>query len=196
MKNDEIGKTVNNDFLQSVSDVLAQARKNVKTAVNLSMVYAYYEIGRMIVEEEQHGENRAAYGKQLLRELSAYLTGTFGKGYSAENLKLMRRFYTVYSHDQIGETVFTQFENLPTVSTGRKFFLSWSHYLKLMRCFYSVYLHDRIGETVFTRLMLSKDYAQILRANTKLFCLKKKIYKSCWRNSYPRTGVKTIEAAI
>ena len=153
MKNDEIGKTVNNDFLQSVSDVLAQARKNAKTAVNLSMVYAYYEIGRMIVEEEQHGENRAAYGKQLLRELSAYLTGTFGKGYSAENLKLMRRFYTVYSHDQIGETVFTQ-------------------------------------------LMLSKDYAQILRANTKLFCLKKKICKSCWRNSYPRTGVKTIEAAI
>ena len=196
MKNDEIGKTVNNDFLQSVSDVLAQARKNAKTAVNLSMVYAYYEIGRMIVEEEQHGENRAAYGKQLLRELSAYLTGTFGKGYSAENLKLMRRFYTVYSHDQIGETVFTQFENLPTVSTGRKFFLSWSHYLKLMRCFYSVYLHDRIGETVFTQLILSKDYAQILRANTKLFCLKKKIYKSCWRNSYPRTGVRTIEAAI
>ena len=196
MKNDEIGKTVNNDFLQSVSDVLAQARKNAKTAVNLSMVYAYYEIGRMIVEEEQHGENRAAYGKQLLRELSAYLTGTFGKGYSAENLKLMRRFYTVYSHDHIGETVFTQFENLPTVSTGRKFFLSWSHYLKLMRCFYSVYLHDRIGETVFTRLILSKDYAQILRANTKLFCLKKKICKSCWRNSYPRTGVKTIEAAI
>lgn len=196
MKNDEIGKTVNNDFLQSVSDVLAQARKNAKTAVNLSMVYAYYEIGRMIVEEEQHGENRAAYGKQLMRELSAYLTGTFGKGYSAENLKLMRRFYTVYSHDQIGETVFTQFENLPTVSTGRKFFLSWSHYLKLMRCFYSVYLHDRIGETVFTRLILSKDYAQILRANTKLFCLKKKIYKSCWRNSYPRTGVRTIEAAI
>ena len=196
MKNDEIGKTVNNDFLQSVSDVLAQARKNAKTAVNLSMVYAYYEIGRMIVEEEQHGENRAAYGKQLLRELSAYLTGTFGKGYSAENLKLMRRFYTVYSHDQIGETVFTQFENLPTVSTGRKFFLSWSHYLKLMRCFYSVYLHDRIGETVFTRLILSKDYAQILRANTKLFCLKKKIYKSCWRNSYPRTGVKMVEAAI
>lgn len=196
MKNDEIGKTVNNDFLQSVSDVLAQARKNAKTAVNLSMVYAYYEIGRMIVEEEQHGENRAAYGKQLLRELSAYLTGTFGKGYSAENLKLMRRFYTVYSHDQIGETVFTQFENLPTVSTGRKFFLSWSHYLKLMRCFYSAYLHDWIGKTVFTRLMLSKDYAQILRANTKLFCLKKKIYKSCWRNSYPRTGVRTIEAAI
>ena len=180
MKNDEIGKTVNNDFLQSVSDVLAQARKNAKTAVNLSMVYAYYEIGRMIVEEEQHGENRAAYGKQLLRELSAYLTGTFGKGYSAENLKLMRRFYTVYSHDQIGETVFTQFENLPTVSTGRKFFLSWSHYLKLMRIdnvderhFYEIEsvkndwslseLKRQYNSSLYERLALSTDKDKVYR---------------------------------
>ena len=125
--------SVSQDFLKNVSGVLEKAKQNAKTAVNLSMVYAYYEIGRMIVEEEQHGENRAAYGKQLLKELSAYLTGAFGKGYSAENLKLMRRFYNVYSNDQIGETVFTQFKNLPAVSTGRKFYLSWSHYLKLMR---------------------------------------------------------------
>ena len=180
MKNDEIGKTVNNDFLQSVSDVLAQAQKNAKTAVNLSMVYAYYEIGRMIVEEEQHGENRAAYGKQLLRELSAYLTDTFGKGYSAENLKLMRRFYTVYSHDQIGETVFTQFENLPTVSTGRKFYLSWSHYLKLMRIdnvderhFYEIEsvkndwslseLKRQYDSSLYERLALSTDKDKVYR---------------------------------
>lgn len=121
------------DFLKSVSEILKRAQKNAKTAVNLAMVYAYYEIGEMIVEEEQHGENRAAYGKGILRELSAYLTNVFGKGYSAENLKLMRKFYLVYSQDQIGETLFTQFENLPTISTGRKFYLSWSHYLKLMR---------------------------------------------------------------
>ena len=127
---------------------------------------------------------------------SDYLLQKFGKGFSVTNLKQMRQFYLTYANDTISQTVFTQFENLPTVSTGRKFFLSWSHYLKLMRCFYSVYLHDRIGETVFTRLILSKDYAQILRANTKLFCPKKKIYKSCWRNSYPRTGVKMVEAAI
>ena len=127
--------SIDQGFLKNVSEVLEKARKNAKTAVNLSMVYAYYEIGRMIVEEEQHGENRAAYGKQLLKELSAYLTGAFGKGYSAENLKLMRRFYNVYSNDQIGETVFTQFENLPAVSTGRKFYLSWSHYLKSRRDF-------------------------------------------------------------
>lgn len=125
--------SINQGFLKNVSEVLEKAKQNVKTAVNLSMVYAYYEIGRMIVEEEQQGENRAAYGKQLLKELSAYLTSAFGKGYSVDNLKLMRRFYNVYSNDQIGETVFPQFENLLTVSSGRKFYLSWSHYLKLMR---------------------------------------------------------------
>ena len=129
----ELNAPVSNHFLENVSAVLTQARKAAKTAVNLSMVYAYFEIGQMIIEEEQHGQDRAAYGKQVLKALSDYLTKIHGKGFSPENLKLMRRFYTVYSHDQIGETVFTQFENLPAVSTGRKFFLSWSHYLKLMR---------------------------------------------------------------
>ena len=62
-------KPVSCDFLNNVSAVLENARKNAKTAVNLSMVYAYYEIGRMIVEEEQQGENRAAYGKRILKEL-------------------------------------------------------------------------------------------------------------------------------
>ena len=58
-------------FFESVAQLLEEARKNVKTAVNLSMVYAYFEIGHMIVEEEQNGENRAAYGAYLLKELSA-----------------------------------------------------------------------------------------------------------------------------
>ena len=168
------------DFLKNVSDVLLQAQKNAKTAVNLSMVYAYYEIGRMIVEEEQHGENRATYGKKLLKELSTYLTGMFGKGYSAENLKLMRRFYSIYSHDQIGETVFTQFENLPAISTGRKFYLSWSHYLKLMRIdniderhFYEIEcvkndwslseLKRQYNSALYERLALSTDKDKVYR---------------------------------
>ncbi len=124
---------IDRNFLESVSEVLLEARKNAKTAVNLSMVYAYYEIGRIIVEEEQRGKQRAAYGKQLLKGLSDYLTQNFGKGFSVANLKNIRQFYKVYSTDQIGETVFSQFDNLPTVNTGRKFYLSWSHYLKLMR---------------------------------------------------------------
>ena len=124
---------INQSFLENVSEVLAQARKNAKTAVNLAMVYAYYEIGRMIVEEEQHGQNRAAYGKQILQELSKYLSEKYGKGFSTTNLRQMRNFYMVYSQDQIQQTLSAEFENLPAVSTGRKFYLSWSHYLKLMR---------------------------------------------------------------
>ena len=104
---------MNDEFLKSIASVLESARKNAKTAVNLTMVYAYFEIGRIIVEEEQNGKNRAAYGKQILQELSEYLTAQFGKGFSVGNLKNIRQFYRVYADDQIGETVFSQFENLP-----------------------------------------------------------------------------------
>lgn len=120
-------------FNEQILELLNQAKKNVKTAVNISMVYTYYEIGRRIVEEEQNGKERADYGMYLLKDLSEYLTENFGKGFSLTNLKLMRQFYVVYSQDQIGQTLSDQSENLPAVATGRKIYLSWSHYLKLMR---------------------------------------------------------------
>lgn len=171
---------VNRDFLQGVSEVLAKARKNAKTAVNLSMVYAYFEIGRMIVEEEQQGANRAAYGKQILKELSAYLTKIYGKGFSVTNLKQMRQFYLAYANDQIGQTLSDQFKNLPTVSTGRKFYLSWSHYLKLMRIdnieerhFYEIEsvkndwslseLKRQFNSALYERLLLSTDKKEVYR---------------------------------
>lgn len=171
---------IDHSFLESVAEVLTQARENAKTAVNLSMVYAYFEIGRMIVEEEQHGANRAAYGIKLLKELSAYLTEKYGKGFSVGNLKNIRQFYKVYANDQIGETVFSQFENFPAVSTGRKFFLSWSHYLKLMRIanieerhFYEIEavkndwslseLKRQYNSSLYERLALSTDKEKVYR---------------------------------
>lgn len=171
---------INQNFLENVSVVLAQARKNAKTAVNLAMVYAYYEIGRMIVEEEQHGQNRAAYGKQILQELSKYLSEKFGKGFSTTNLKQMRQFYTVYLQDQISQTLSDQFKNLPAVSTGRKFYLSWSHYLKLMRIeniderhFYEIEsikndwslteLKRQYNSSLYERLALSTDKEKVYR---------------------------------
>lgn len=180
MDKNEVTFSVNQNFLQNISSVLEKAQKNAKTAVNLSMVYAYYEIGRMIVEEEQQGENRAVYGKRLLNELSDYLTKNYGKGYSADNLKLMRRFYVIYSQDQIGETLFPQFENLPVVSSGRRFFLSWSHYLKLMRIenaeerhFYEIEsvkndwslseLKRQYNSSLYERLALSIDKEKVYR---------------------------------
>ena len=68
--------------------------------------------------EEQNGKERANYGKFLLKNLSIKLSEKFGNGFSEGNLKLMRRFYGVYSRDKIGETVFTQFDKYPISSDG------------------------------------------------------------------------------
>lgn len=103
-------ENVSQKFLESILTVLQNAQRNAKTAVNLSMVYAYFEVGRMIVEEEQHGENRAKYGEKILAILSDYLTHKIGKGFSVTNLKQMRQFYTIYSNDKIGQTVSDQFK--------------------------------------------------------------------------------------
>lgn len=171
---------INLNFFENVSEVLAKARKNAKTAVNLSMVYAYYEIGKMIVEEEQHGDNRAAYGKYLLKSLSEYLIEKYGKGFSVTNLKQMRQFYLVYMADKIGQTLSDQFENLPTVDSGRKFFLSWSHYLKLMRI-------DNVDERHFYEIEsvkndwslaeLKRQYDSSLFERIALSTNKEKVYR-------------------
>ena len=171
---------MNDQFVHDISNILEQARQRAKTAVNLSMVYAYYEIGKRIVLEEQQGEQRAAYGQQVLSELSRYLTSQFGKGFSVANLKNIRQFYLVYSNDQIGETVFSQSVNLPTVDNGRKFYLSWSHYLKLMRIenkderhFYEIEaakngwslseLKRQYNSSLYERLALSTDKDKVYR---------------------------------
>lgn len=180
MKKDNDVITIDKSFFENVSNVLDKARKNAKTAVNLSMVYAYYEIGKIIVEEEQKGKQRAAYGTQLVNELSVYLTKMYGKGFSVGNLKNIRQFYRVYSTDQIGETVFSQFENLPMIDTGRRFFLSWSHYLKLMRItniderhFYEIEsvkndwslseLKRQYDSSLYERIALSTDKDKVYR---------------------------------
>lgn len=171
-------------FLQKVSDVLEKARKNVKTAVNLSMVYSYYEIGRMIVEEEQNGKEKAGYGKYIIKELSEYLTDNFGKGFSVTNLKQMRQFYMVYSKDQIGQTLSDQFPELPKNHTGRQFYLSWSHYLQLMRMeniderhFYEIEaaqndwslteLKRQYNSSLYERLALSKEKDKVFELAQK-----------------------------
>jgi predicted nuclease of restriction endonuclease-like (RecB) superfamily len=172
--------SISQEFLQGISSILDNARKNAKTAVNLTMVYAYYEVGRMIAEEEQHGENRAAYGKQLLKELSAYLIQKFGKGFSVTNLKQMRKFYKVYATDEIGQTLSDQFAKLPAASNGRKFCLSWSHYLVLMRIkniderhFYEIEaakngwsldeLKRQFNSSLYERLLLSTEKNRVMK---------------------------------
>jgi predicted nuclease of restriction endonuclease-like (RecB) superfamily len=142
-----------------ISALLVSARRNVVSAVNLTMVHTYFEIGRMIVEEEQQGKERAAYGKHVLKDLSERLTVKFGKGFSVDNLENMRRFFI----------------SNPISETGsRKFSLSWSHYLFLMRIdnidarhFYEIEastnywklneLKRQFNSALYERLALSRD---------------------------------------
>ena len=110
------------DFFKSIYDLIQHARRGMERAINTTMTVTYYEIGHRIVEKEQQGQKRAQYGKRILQGLSDYLTENIGKGYSVENLKLMRRFYIVYSETAIGQSQITQFN--PNIS--------WTHYLQLM----------------------------------------------------------------
>lgn len=105
-------------FFDKVVEILKEARKSVVRNVNRTMVITYFEIGKMIVSEEQGGRKRATYGLQLMSALSQRLTTEFGKGFSQRNLEQMRQFYLVYSKAQ---------------TPSAEFNLSWSHYLKLMR---------------------------------------------------------------
>ncbi|TRX33221.1 DUF1016 domain-containing protein [Flavobacterium sp. ZT3R18] len=86
-----------NPLFSKVAELLELARKQVVSTVNLTMVHTYFEIGKMIIEEEQQGEIRATYGKGILKDLSIRLKEHFGKGFSEQNLRQMRKFYAIYS---------------------------------------------------------------------------------------------------
>ena len=111
-----MNELVSNELAIKISELLVSARTKVLQTVNRTMVLTYFEIGRMIVEEEQNGKQRADYGKQIIKSLSERLTHEFGKGFSQRNLEQIRQFYYVYSNTQ---------------TLSAEFNLSWSHYMKL-----------------------------------------------------------------
>ncbi len=165
-----------NEFYDRIVELLKQARNSVVRTINKTMVYTYYEIGRIIVEEEQKGKSRAEYGKQLIRELSKKLTSEFGKGFSVRNLEQMRKFYLVYGKHAENKME-TKTQTLSAELTKNKmpdFNLSWSHYLLLMRIdnpeersFYEKEaiannwslreLKRQFNSALFERLALSRD---------------------------------------
>ncbi len=83
-----------------IKNILEQARVNAVRAVNFSMVVAYWEIGKRIVEEEQQGEERARYGGAVLKEISKKLTIDFGRGFSAVSLENLRNFMWYFQINQ------------------------------------------------------------------------------------------------
>ncbi len=111
-----ISKTL---FYSDIRQILQSARNQAYAAVNTAMVEAYWSIGKRIVEEEQHGKERAGYGQELIKNLSIELNAEFGKGFSVANLKNFRQFYLVFAQDEKGYTLCSQ--------------LSWSHIRLIMR---------------------------------------------------------------
>ena len=104
------------NLVSGIAQLIEAARGQVRQAVNSAMVQSYWQIGQMIVEHEQQGESRAAYGNQQLQHLSQQLTTRLGKGFDVTNLRNMRNFYLSFP---IRETVSLE--------------LSWSYYNKLSK---------------------------------------------------------------
>ena len=123
-------------MLSGVVDLLEQARRTSVRAVNAIMTATYWEIGRRIVEFEQGGKQRAAYGEELLLRLSADLSAGFGRGFSRQNLQRFRDFYLSYQLDQICSTLSGKSDQtVPEISIERIaacFPLPWSHYVCLL----------------------------------------------------------------
>ena len=86
----------NKTFISDIRNIIIEARHKAYSAINTAMVEAYWLTGKRIVEEEQGGKERADYGKQILKELSAELTKEFGKGFSVGSLYYYRQFYTTF----------------------------------------------------------------------------------------------------
>jgi hypothetical protein len=108
-----------NDYAQTyeqIKSILVEARNRAYRAINREMVLAYWEIGRIIVEEEQQGLPRAEYGRKLIPVLSKRLKSEFGKGFDPSNLAMMRAFHLAY----------------PNFDALRQE-LTWTHYRLLLR---------------------------------------------------------------
>lgn len=100
-----MNQPLQNNIYKEIKSILDEARQSAYRAVNFTMVVAYYEIGRLIVEEEQKGNKRAGYGEALLTDLSEKLTGDFGKGFSVAGLRNYRQFYIIFSNSTIHSAV-------------------------------------------------------------------------------------------
>lgn len=149
--------STSNRLFQKIQAILEEARSKVFQKANSEMLHAYWNIGKEIVEEEQKGMGRAAYGGRLIRVLSVRLTNEYGKGFTETNLKYMRQLYQTFkkSHALRDE-------------------LSWTHYRLLLkvedesaRGFYQEeaiagnwstrQLERQINSLYFDRLLMSKD---------------------------------------
>ena len=150
---------IDESLYSEISQLIQQSRQSVATQVNTTLLITYWNIGRVIIEDEQHSNQKAEYGKKVLQELGKRLSREFGKGFSRPNLHWMRMLYIKYPICQ-------------TLSNK----LSWSHYCELLtisdddkRSFYEKEcenarwsfreLKRQIDSSLYERLLLSDGHA-------------------------------------
>ena len=97
----------NDKLFRSVRELIEKSRSEIVRNVNTVMVYTYYHIGKMIVNEEQAGSQRAAYAETIVKDLSEALTREYGKGYSHRNLDYFKRFYLLYQ-ERVAQSLIAQ----------------------------------------------------------------------------------------
>lgn len=145
-------KKSESSLLNNVRLIIESARQLVVKNIDRTMSLSYFLIGKLIVEEEQHGNERAKYADETLKVLSLELSKVYGKGYSERNLQQMRKFYITYQTriniENISQTISAKSVSIPqTVSAklsqnaensilnqiSNPFTLSWSHYVFLCK---------------------------------------------------------------
>ena len=131
----KLDKIAGIDFVADIKQIIDNARHKAYTSTSLAMVEAYWLVGKRIVEQEQQGEQRAAYGKEILKTLSNEL----GSGFSTRNLRDFRKFYLTYSDWHIWHTVCAK--------------LSWSHIRLIMR------VADKNAQTYYLKEAAANNWA-------------------------------------
>jgi predicted nuclease of restriction endonuclease-like (RecB) superfamily len=175
------------ELIENIGSAIYKARQNAINAVNKELVNANWEIGRYIVEYEQHGKEKADYGSALLSNLSKDLKSSYGKGFSKSNIYLCRQFYLKYPKFQTPSGIFQASGKSKKISSDNNkvsHILSWSHYCELLsisddmsRNFYEQEaikenwsfreLKRQIDSALFQRLALSRDKKGVIELASK-----------------------------
>ena len=147
--------------LNDIKTIISSARNTAYSATNQVMIIAYWNVGKRIVEEEQNGQSRAEYGKNLINTLSEELTREYGEGFSSRNLRNFRQFYLCFPDQEIWHT------RVPN--------LTWSH----LRCLLRVpdeeariwYLNETVSEgwsvRTLDRNIATQYYYRLLQSPKK-----------------------------
>lgn len=177
-------KLSNSNLFQSIKHLIENAKQNILRNINTTILQTYFEIGRIIIEDEQKGRKRTDYANKTLKNLSGQLTSESCIGYSVDNLQWMRKFFISYQKYETLFLISDRDTKNETLSRNFPFTLSWSHYIQLMkvqdeneRNFYEIEatqnnwsvreLTRQYNSAIYERLVLSRDKEEVKELSKK-----------------------------